>query len=118
MKINYILDSNNVIKSWWNNPIDESLPFLEIEDPSIICLGVDKIVNGQLVQDSAKAEAEHTKATYFAEILTLKHNLAETDYQAIKFAEGELTAEEFASMKAQRHAWRARINELEALMEE
>ena len=40
-------------------------------------------------------------------------NVKETDYIAIKFAEGEMTAEEFAPYKEQRHAWRQRINELE-----
>lgn len=34
------------------------------------------------------------------EIGKLRSNLAKTDYQAIKFAEGELTAEEFAPIKA------------------
>lgn len=48
------------------------------------------------------------------EIAELKAKLAETDYQAIKYAEGLLTAEEYAEMRAQRQAWRDRINELEA----
>ena len=47
------------------------------------------------------------------EINELKHNLSMTDYQAIKFAEGAMTEEEYAPMKEQRQAWRARINELE-----
>lgn len=46
----------------------------------------------------------------------LKERLAETDYQAIKFAEGELSAEDYAEMKAQRAAWRAEINRLEAII--
>lgn len=47
------------------------------------------------------------------EIAALKAKLSETDYQAIKFAEGEMTANEYAETKAKRIAWRARINELE-----
>ena len=43
----------------------------------------------------------------------LKQKLADTDYQAIKYAEGELTDEEYAPMKAQRKVWRKEINELE-----
>ena len=43
----------------------------------------------------------------------LKFNLSKTDYQAIKFAEGELTAEEYAETKQKRHAWREEINALE-----
>lgn len=44
----------------------------------------------------------------------LKAQLAGTDYQAIKFAEGELTSEEYAETRAQRAAWRAEINALQA----
>ena len=46
-------------------------------------------------------------------ITELKNFLAETDYQAIKYAEGQLSSNEYASMKAQRQAWRDEINELE-----
>lgn len=48
-------------------------------------------------------------------ILELKQALADTDYQAIKFAEGELTEAEFAPIKAQRKAWREEINSLEGV---
>lgn len=51
------------------------------------------------------------------EIDELKAQLAATDYQAIKYAEGELTEEEYAPTKAQRREWRARINELEAYVQ-
>ena len=46
-------------------------------------------------------------------IFEIKGKLAKTDYQAIKFAEGEMTAEEFAPIKAQRKEWRAQINALQ-----
>ena len=39
--------------------------------------------------------------------------LHKTDYQAIKFAEGELTETEYAPIRKQRHEWRAEINILE-----
>lgn len=48
----------------------------------------------------------------------LKGNLTETDYQAIKFAEGELTAEEYEPMRLQRKAWRDEINNLEKVIKE
>ena len=47
------------------------------------------------------------------EINELKTKLAQTDYQAIKFAEGWITAEDYAPTKALRNSWRTRINELE-----
>ena len=49
-----------------------------------------------------------------ARIAELKRNLQNTDYQAIKYAEGELSAEDYASTKAQRQSWRAEINQLES----
>ena len=48
----------------------------------------------------------------------LKAHLQATDYQAIKFAEGELSAEDYASMKEQRRQWRVQINQLEQQLED
>jgi hypothetical protein len=48
-----------------------------------------------------------------AEITQLKVNLAETDYVAIKIAEGAATADDYADVLVQRQAWRDRINALE-----
>lgn len=47
-------------------------------------------------------------------ILALMDNLQKTDYKAIKYAEGLLTAEEYAPIKAERQAMRDEINRLEA----
>lgn len=52
------------------------------------------------------------KAAY-KEIAALKKQLANTDYKAIKYAEGLISEEEYAEAKAERAAWRERINELE-----
>ena len=49
------------------------------------------------------------------EIKQLKDKLRETDYQAIKYAEGELSFEQYQSMKNQRKQWRERINYLEKI---
>lgn len=43
----------------------------------------------------------------------LKRMLAETDYVAVKIAEGAATKEEYAETIANRAAWRAEINDLE-----
>lgn len=48
-----------------------------------------------------------------AKITQLKANLKNTDYQAIKFAEGELSAEEYSPVREQRKAWRQEVNNLE-----
>lgn len=52
------------------------------------------------------------------EIKELKQKLSDTDYQAIKYAEGQISEEEYQPIKEQRQAWRDRINELEELMRE
>lgn len=50
------------------------------------------------------------------EITELKQFLFATDYQAIKYAEGVLSEEDYAAMKQQRQEWRQRINELELII--
>lgn len=60
------------------------------------------------------AEMESFKPTISERIETLKIELASTDYKAIKYAEGWLTEEEYAPIKAQRQSIRDEINALEA----
>jgi hypothetical protein len=43
----------------------------------------------------------------------LKAMLSNTDYQAIKFAEGLIPTEDYDPIKAQRQTWRDEINQLE-----
>lgn len=50
------------------------------------------------------------KSTRIAE---LKSYLSATDYQSHKHADGAMTEEEFAPIRAQRQAWRDEINALE-----
>ena len=52
------------------------------------------------------------------QIINLKKQLSETDYKAIKYAEGILSEEEYAEDKAKRAEWRAEINRLEAELQE
>lgn len=60
--------------------------------------------------DEEKAQMAQSKKQN--RIDELKSLLASTDYKAIKYAEGEITAVEYAETKAQRRAWRAEINSL------
>lgn len=48
------------------------------------------------------------------EISNLKQKLRDTDYKAIKFAEGELSEAEYAPIRTERRKWRAEINKLES----
>lgn len=47
------------------------------------------------------------------QIAQLKQNLSDTDYKAIKFAEGLISEEDYAPTKKQRQEWRNQINLLE-----
>lgn len=64
-----------------------------------------------LTQEQINAEIELGKKV--RRISELKQKLTDTDYKAIKFAEGILTTEDYAETKAQRQAWREEINSLE-----
>jgi hypothetical protein len=52
-----------------------------------------------------------------SEIAVRKQKLAATDYQAIKFAEGSLSSEDYEETKVQRETWRLEINLLEKELE-
>lgn len=52
------------------------------------------------------------------EINALKQLLSNSDYQAIKHSEGEMSEEKYASIHEKRAAWRERINELEKQLNE
>ena len=65
-----------------------------------------------------KTESMILVEQYQAEIIELKKYLSDTDYKAIKYAEGEITESDYQEVKSQRHNARVRINELESLIEE
>lgn len=50
-------------------------------------------------------------------IAELKELLDSSDYKLCKYLDGDMTEEEYAPIKAQRHAWRVEINQLEAEIE-
>lgn len=51
--------------------------------------------------------------TINAEITALKSLLTDTDYKALKHAEGVMSAEEYEPIRQQREEWRGKINALE-----
>lgn len=69
-----------------------------------------KVINGQVVAEYHVPTQEEIIENQIAQ---LKQKLVETDYQAIKYAEGELSEYEYAPIKTQRAEWRRQINELE-----
>jgi NAD+--asparagine ADP-ribosyltransferase len=63
-----------------------------------------------------KTEEDKLKDQYKLEITQLKKQLSDTDYKAIKYAEGQISESEYASVKELRQRYRDRINELEAML--
>lgn len=59
------------------------------------------------------AKKKREKYLVESEIAVRKQYLSQTDYQALKYAEGELSDEDFAETKEKRATWRAEINALE-----
>ena len=53
---------------------------------------------------------------YQTKINELKRKLSATDYKAIKYAEGLISEEEYAPIKAERIAWREQIGANEELI--
>lgn len=117
MKVNYEVNADNQIVGYRSVPFYESEPYIEIPTESIIHLGVSTVVDGVFYENKEafeKAQAAiKARNAILTEISTLKRSLADTDYESLKFSEGEMTAEEFEPYKVQRHQWRLRIRELE-----
>ena len=63
-----------------------------------------------------KTEEDKLKDQYRIEITQLKKLLSDTDYKAIKYAEGQISESEYSAIRELRQGYRDRINELEALL--
>lgn len=74
------------------------------------CIFEDFNENGFSVElyNKRKTHYQHQQT-----VLELKQKLKETDYQAIKYAEGEIAEEEYTPIKVQRKEWRDKINRLQ-----
>ena len=58
-------------------------------------------------------EFDEIQAAQSLRMRTIKHLLSLSDYKAIKYAEGEISEEEFAPIREQRRAYREEYNRLE-----
>lgn len=90
--------------------------FLNLKTPPRNTAGYEEITQEEfeiLTATPAPTAAQLAEAERLNQIASLKAQLAATDYQAIKYAEGVLTEEEYSPVKAQRQAWRDEINQLE-----
>ena len=96
--------------SYQTFPITEDM--IDIDEDILNQIGKTKqFKNGQVVDYISNAST-------ILQINQLKQKLVDTDYRAIKFAEGELTAEEYNETKQQRKKWRKEINLLEEKLKE
>ena len=75
---------------------------------------VIKDVDGVPTAVDLYTESEIAIAANKKRINELKSLLKATDYQAIKYAEGEMPYEEYAPVRELRKGWRKEINDLEA----
>lgn len=77
--------------------------------------------NGIVVKDggfSICLEYDNTQRKQYARIAELKQLLSDTDYKALKFADGALTEAEYAPVREARKQWRTEINEIEKTFSE
>ena len=78
----------------------------------IICSAKNNTVTSAWVEDNRVKTQD-----WQVEIEMCKQRLAETDYAAIKIAEGAATREDYADLLAERQGLRNRICELEQLQQ-
>ena len=99
--------------------IPETYDFIFVNElPQVIPYRqVLKVVNNALTVENLQLSAEQEKNISImeinAQINALKEQLAETDYKALKFIDGEFTEKEYAPIREERKNYRIKINELE-----
>ena len=93
-------------------PLDDTA--IEVEEEILEQIGITKcfdVKNNKVIDYDNTEDLRKEQAT--KRIAELKSLLRDTDYQAIKYAEGLISEEDYAPIKIQRQAWRDEINELE-----
>lgn len=98
-------------------PCDKTLYSQEQVDAIFAGRGANQVikdVDGVPTAVDIYTEAELAIADKKKRINELKALLQATDYQAIKYAEGEMPYEEYAPVRELRKGWRKEINDLEA----
>ena len=109
-------------------PIYENDPYIEISQEEFNGLeNRTKCFNAKLnkvieyvktAEEVAKEEQERARQVIQLRIAELKRLLSASDYKAIKYAEGLISAEDYEETKSTRQAWRDEINALESELSE
>jgi hypothetical protein len=88
-------------------------PELEVTDEEFEAAGcLARIVDDEIF--IGKINAEKQEEQNAERVIALKRQLADTDYIAVKIAEGSATAQDYAGKIAQRRSWRDEIASLES----
>ena len=106
---NFSLSAEYAYKRGWD--IDHN--YIAIEDTQVSDID-DNLYRKELCP--MKTEEDLLKDQYRLEITQLKKQLSDSDYKAIKFAEGQINESEYSAIRELRQGYRDRINELEALL--
>ena len=85
-----------------------------IDNYPYVSLVVENGVIKDVTIDTEAKTAHETRDNILAQIETLKKNLINSDYKAIKYAEGQISEEDYQPIKQQRQNWRNEINNLES----
>lgn len=118
-------------KTWMESVALRGKPdTIELTDEEFAQIGVTKRFENGVLIDIPQAELETMRMAQLEyeqqlqrqaeideiqyKINEIKAKLSQTDYQAIKYAEGFISETDYAPIKAQRQAWRDEINALEA----
>ena len=117
-------------KTWMESVALRGKPdTIELTDEEFAQIGVTKRFENGVLIDIPQAELETMRLAQLEyeqqlqrqaeidevqrKISEIKAKLSQTDYQAIKYAEGFISETDYAPIKAQRQAWRDEINALE-----
>ena len=118
-------------KTWMESVALRGKPgTIELTDEEFAQIGVTKRFENGVLIDIPQAELETMRLARLEyeqqlqrqteidevqrKISEIKAKLSQTDYQAIKYAEGFISEIDYAQIKAQRQAWRDEINALES----
>lgn len=112
MKVNIIVDSNNIITDVITYPLKDTYPIIEINSPKDIAVRYDKFEDGKVIKSSVPA-ANIKRRDLQGNIELKKRYLRETDYKLFKYLEGCLSEAEYKECKEARQNARDAINLLE-----
>lgn len=118
MTIYAILDDQQRVTMWSTSQFADAQAY-EIDDYDRFyqCSFCYYLQDDKLVYDDKMKEKAERTEQITEQIAQLKEQLLRTDYQAIKFAEGWLSADEYTETLNQRQQWRDQINALEKELE-